>query len=141
VTLEVREAAWHKPLPALDPVSTVYWQAAAEGRLLIQHCPSCGQRQHYPRAVCTGCGETPEWEEASGRGSVYTFTVIRQNGAPGLRDEGPYVVAMIELDEGPRLMGNVTHPVDDVFVGMAVRAYVVEAEPGVGIVQWEAAPG
>lgn len=141
MTLEVRPMEWNKPLPALDPVSSVYWRAAAEGRLLIQHCPACGQRQHYPRAVCTRCGGTPEWEEASGRGTVHTFTVIRQNGAPGFRDDGPYVVAMIELEEGPRLMGNVSHPVDEVYVGMAVRAYVALAEPDVGVVQWEAAAG
>jgi len=138
--LEVRRHEWTKPLPAPDPLSAVYWAAAAEGRLLIQRCPACGHRQHYPRAACTRCGTTPGWEEASGRGTVHTFTVVRQNGAPGCRDEAPYVVAIIELEEGPRMMGNVTHPPDEVFVGLPVRAYVVEAEPGVGIVQWEAAP-
>jgi len=139
MTLVVRQEEWTKPLPAPDPLSAHYWEAAARGHLLIQRCPDCGQRQHYPRALCLRCGGTPEWEEASGRGTVYTFTVVRQNGAPGFVDETPYVVAMVELEEGPRLMGNVTHPIDEVTVGMAVQAYVIEAAPGVGIVQWDAA--
>jgi hypothetical protein len=142
VTVEVRrEGEWTRPLPAPEPVSSEFWAAAAEGRLLIQRCPSCGARQFYPRALCTTCGDNPEWEEASGRGTVHTFTVIRQQGARPFRDELPYVVAVIELDEGPRMMGNITGcPIESVSIGMAVRAYVVEAEPGVGVPFWEPAP-
>jgi hypothetical protein len=131
---------WLRPLPGPDLVSAVYWKAAAEGRLLIQRCPSCGVRQFYPRALCTTCGGDPEWEEASGRGTVYTFTVIRRQGLEPFRDEVPYVVAMIALDEGPLVMGNVTGcPVDDVTIGMAVQAYVVEAAPDLGVPFWEPA--
>jgi uncharacterized protein len=138
VTIEVRAVSWSKPLPALDPVSLEFWSAAAEGRLLVQYCPGCGRYQHYPRRLCLSCGSEPRWEEASGRGTIYTFTVIRQNGASGFRDETPYVVAMIELEEGARMMGNLTGcPVEEVFVGMPVCAYAISAEEGVGIVQWE----
>ena len=139
--LEVRGGEpWERPLPAGDPVSSHYWAEAAEGRLVIQLCPSCGQRQFYPRAICTSCGGDPEWEEASGRGTVYTFTVIRQQGAKPFRDELPYVVAMIKLDEGPMMMGNITGcEVDVVTVGMPVEAYVVEAAPGVGVPFWRPA--
>lgn len=138
--MDVRKVDWAKPLPDLDPVSSRYWSAAAEGRLLIQCCPACGERQFYPRALCVACGADPEWEEASGRGRVHTFTVIRQQGARGFRDETPYVVAMIDLEEGPRLMGNVTGcGVEDVTVGMPVRAYALEAAPGIGIPMWEPA--
>lgn len=138
MSMEVRKAEWSKPLPDPDPVSTAFWAAAAEGRLLIQECPACGHRQFYPRALCTACGASPEWLEASGRGTVHTFTVVRQQGLPAFRDDAPYVVGVIELEEGPRMMGNVTGcSVDDVAVGMAVRAYAVEAAPGVGIPMWE----
>jgi len=142
MTMDVRHVdEWTKPVPAPEPVSSEFWSAAAEGRLLIQRCPSCGSRQFYPRALCTACGGVPEWEEASGRGTIHTFTVIRQQGAKTFRDEVPYVVAMIELEEGPRMMGNVTGcPVDSVSIGMAVRAYAVEAEPGVAIPFWEPSP-
>ena len=139
--LEVRSTGdWSRPLPALDNVSTTYWAAAAEGRLLIQHCAQCGAYQFYPRAMCTVCGTDTEWEEASGKGTVYTFTVIRQNGSEPFRSELPYVVAMIALAEGPRMMGNVTGcPVEEVTVGMAVRAYIASAEPGTGVPFWEPA--
>jgi uncharacterized OB-fold protein len=140
VTIEVRPGEWTKPLPAPDMISAEYWSALASGRLLVQRCPDCRRRQFYPRAVCTQCGGDPTWEEVSGRGTVYTFTVIRQNGVPSFRDETPYVVAMIELEEGPRLMGNVTGcSVEEVRVGMAVRAYAVEAESGIAIPLWEPA--
>jgi uncharacterized OB-fold protein len=131
---------WSKPLPALEPVSTEFWAAAAEGRLLIQRCPACGHRQFYPRGMCTACGENPEWEEASGGGTVHTFTIIRQQGARGFRDDVPYAVAIIELDEGPRMMGNITGAsVDQVAIGMRVRAYAVAAAEGIGIPMWEPA--
>ncbi|HXA30915.1 MAG TPA: Zn-ribbon domain-containing OB-fold protein [Acidimicrobiales bacterium] len=141
MTLEVRSVEkWTKPTPAPDPVSAPFWEAAAQGRLLLQRCPSCGSRQFYPRAICTTCGADPQWEEASGRGTVYTFTVIRQQGAEPFKGEVPYVVAMIALDEGPMMMGNVTGcPPDDVSIGLVVQAYSVEVEPGVGVVYWEPA--
>jgi len=141
MTIEVRSVeTWTKPVPAPDPVSAAFWGAAAEGRLLIQRCPSCGSRQFYPRAICTTCGTDPEWEEASGRGTVYTFTVIRQQGAEPFKGEVPYVVAMIALEEGPMMMGSVTGcSPDDVSIGLVVRAYAVEVEPGVGVVYWEPA--
>lgn len=140
MTLEIRKGQWAKPLPELDPISREFWAAAAEGRLLIQKCPSCGHRQFYPRGLCVECGANPEWEEASGLGSLHTFTVIRQQGAEPFRAETPYVVAMVELEEGPRMMGNVTGcPPEEVAVGMALRAYILRAEPDVGIPFWEPA--
>ena len=78
-----------------------------------------------------------EWVDRRGQGTVYTFTVIRQNGSEPFRSELPYVVAMIALDEGPRMMGNVTGcPVDEVIVGMAVHAYIAAAESGTGVPFW-----
>jgi uncharacterized OB-fold protein len=141
VTLEIRTVEdWGKPLPALDPVAGEFWAAAADGRLLVQRCPSCGHRQFYPRGLCTACGATPEWEEVSGNGTVHTFTIIRQQGARGFRDDVPYAVAIIELEEGPRMMGNVTGcPIEQISIGMPVRAYAVKVEDGVGIPMWEPA--
>ena len=136
----VRVEEWSKPLPRLDAVSEGFWQAAAEGRLLIQRCPGCDHRQFYPRALCTACGADPEWAEASGRGHVYTFTIVRQFGGKVFRDELPYVVAMIELEEGVRMMGNLTDcPIDAVRIGMEVEAYALLAEPQVGIPYWRPA--
>lgn len=139
MTLEVRAQTASAPLP--DPGPDPFWAAAADGRLVVQHCQSCGRRQFYPRPLCLGCGQMPEWLEASGDGTVYTFTVIRQNGAPGFAKRLPYVVAMIDLAEGPRMMGNVIGcGLDDVHIGMAVRAVAIRVAPSAAVVQWEPAP-
>jgi uncharacterized OB-fold protein len=123
-----------RPLPDTDNVSAPYWAAAAEGRLLFQECTACANRQFYPRAMCTACGAEPQWAEASGRGTVHTYTVIRQNWSKPFRDELPYVVAMVELDEGVRMMANVTDcDPEQVHIGMAVEAYTVKVEEGLGI--------
>lgn len=126
-----------RPLPKPDDVTSTYWDGCARGELLIQHCPNCGNRQFYPRAMCTVCASTPEWERASGRGTVHTFTVIRQNHAKPFRDLLPYVVAMIELDEGPRMMGNVVGgPVEDVAVGMPVEVFFDAADDELSLPFW-----
>lgn len=125
----VSERAYVGPLPAPDGVTLPWWQAAGEGRLLFQRCPRCRHAQFYPRAVCTRCGETPAWESASGRGTVYTFTIVRQMGARPFRERLPYAVAMIELEEGVRMMSNITDcDVGEVHVGMEVEAYAQPAE-------------
>jgi len=130
----VRGVEWSKPLPEADPVFAPWWKAAAEGRLLFQTCPGCGHRQFYPRPLCLECGATPEWTEASGRGRVHTFTVVRQYGLAPFRDELPYVVAMIELEEGVRLFSNVTDcDPESVHIDMEVEAYAALAAEDVGV--------
>ena len=130
-----------RPRPLPDSASREYWKAASEGRLLYQECPQCGNRQLYPRMACTTCGATPEWRESSGRGTVHTFTIIRQNYAQPFRDMLPYVVAMVELEEGPRLMSNVTDvAADDVTVGMAVEVHFEPLDENVGLPLFRPAP-
>jgi uncharacterized OB-fold protein len=130
----------NRPLPQPDHISKTFWEAAAEGRVLYQECSSCGHRQFYPRAMCTDCAGDVEWREASGRGTVHTFTVIRQNYAKPFRDDLPYVVAMVELDEGVKMMTNITDvDVDTVEVGMPVEAYTVKVEDGLGVIFWRPA--
>jgi uncharacterized OB-fold protein len=139
--MDVRSVdGWERPIPAGGNVAGEFWSAAAEGRLLIQRCAECGARQFYPRQVCATCGTTPEWEQASGDGVVHTFTIVRQNGAKPFSGELPYVVAIVELAEGPRMMGNVTGCApEDVTVGMPVRAYAVKIEDEVAVPFWEPA--
>lgn len=129
---------WRKPVPQPDNVSTPYWKAASEGRLLIQECPKCGHRQWYARALCTACGADPDWLECSGLGTVHTFTVIRQMGMRPFRDELPYVVGMIELDEGPMVFGNVTEcDVETVTIGMPVEVFFTLADDEIGVPSWK----
>jgi hypothetical protein len=99
-----------RPRPSLDSeVDRTFWEAAVEGRLLVQACPDCGERQFFPRSWCHYCGsEAVEWLEATGTGHVHTYTVIRRaTELPEFADAVPYVVAYVELDEGVRLCTNV----------------------------------
>jgi uncharacterized OB-fold protein len=139
--MEVRTVeAWTRPRPAGEGAGGPFWAAAAQGRLIIQHCLACNTRQFYPRPLCVTCGADPEWEEASGRGVLHTFTVIRQNGAEPFRSDLPYIVGMVELEEGPRMMGNITGcDVDDVAIGMGLVAYSVKVSDQVAVVFWEPA--
>jgi uncharacterized OB-fold protein len=129
-----------RPRPDPDQLSAQFFAAADAGELRYQECPSCGHRQFYPRLLCTECGGEPEWRTASGRGSVHTFTVVRQSLMAPFDGLAPYVIAMVELDEGPKMMGNVTDcdPVD-VHIGMAVSAYAVRVEDGVSVPFWRPA--
>jgi uncharacterized protein len=136
--IEVPE--WAKPLPQLDNVNEEYWKAAREGRLLIQECTKCGNRQWYPRALCTQCGAEPQWLEASGRGTIHTYTVVRQQGIPAFKAELPYVVAMVELEEGPLIFGSLpgVDP-DAVSIGVPVEVYFLAAADDTGIPCWRPA--
>jgi hypothetical protein len=133
----IRGQEWKRPKPGPDACERPFFEAAARGELLYQRCPKCGHVQFYPRAVCTACGADPEWATASGRGAVHTYTVVRQNGMPPFKDELPYVVAMVELPEGVRMMANVTGvSPDEVGVGTKLEAYAVEFEPGLALPFW-----
>lgn len=123
-----RTATWHLPVP--DVETQPYWDAAAEGRLVVKRCTRCEHPYFYPRAHCPRCWSTDtEWIEASGVGTVYTFTVVRQNDLPPFRDRLPYVVAIVELEEGVRMTTNVEGCApEDVRCGMRVRVAFREEE-------------
>jgi uncharacterized OB-fold protein len=128
---------WAKPLPQLDNVNEDYWKAAREGRLLIQECPACGHRQWYPRALCASCAAEPEWLETAGRGTVHTYTVIRQQGIPAFKVELPYVVCMVELEEGPLIFGSMPGiDPDTVSIGLPVEVYFKAASDDTGVPYW-----
>lgn len=103
-----QETAITRPLPEPTDETRPYWEAAREGRLVIQECQSCSQRQFYPRTLCVKCGSTDlRWIEASGRGTIYTFTVTHRPAGPAFEALVPYVCAIIELEEGVRMLSNV----------------------------------
>ena len=130
-----------RPLPLPDADTAPFWEAAHEGRLLIQRCESCDAVQFYPRALCTSCGTgPPAWLEASGRGTVHTFTVVRQNLMPPFKDLAPYVLAIIDLEEGVRMMGNVLEcDPAEVHIGMAVEVFFEPATDELSLPMWRPA--
>lgn len=93
-----------RPVPLADEYSQPYWDAARRGELLIQRCTRCGAHQFYPRRHCVACMTAdPEWVPASGRGRLHTFSVVQRATNPEFGDDCPYVFAIVELDEGPRV--------------------------------------
>jgi uncharacterized protein len=104
--LEQFVAMTEKPIPIPTPSTQPYWDGLDRGELVIQHCSSCCKYNFYPRVSCPTCGTRQlVWVAASGRARLHTF-VINHRPAPGFNDESPYVIAVVELEEGPRLMTN-----------------------------------
>jgi uncharacterized OB-fold protein len=97
-----------KPVVVPDSDSAVFWAAINESRFLIQHCRDCKKPQFYARSVCTHCkGSRLEWKEASGRGKIASFSVVQRAPLDAFRADVPYVLALIDLEEGVRFMCNV----------------------------------
>jgi len=126
-----------RPLPQLDQDSRPYWEGTKTGRLMIQHCEPCRRVQFFPRYFCTVCAGPVEWVESAGRGVVHTFTIVRQNHTPPFNELVPYVLAIIELEEGVRMMGNVIDvAVDEVRIGMTVSARFVAETDDIWLPTW-----
>ncbi len=125
-----KAATWH--LPVADLETAPYWEATREGRLVIKECHTCGRAYFYPRSHCPRCwSNDTSWRESSGKGTVYTFTVVYQNDLPPFRDRLPYVVAVVELEEGVRMTSNIEGIApEDVRCGMAVQVAFREEARG-----------
>ncbi|MBI1966095.1 MAG: Zn-ribbon domain-containing OB-fold protein [Betaproteobacteria bacterium] len=106
-----------------DPLTAPYWAAARERRLALPYCTDCGRHHFYPRSICPHCSSARiEWVAASGRGEVYSFTVVHRAPSPAFAAAVPYVVAIVALEEGPHLMTNIIGCAPDaVRIGMRVR--------------------
>ncbi|MDJ1134086.1 Zn-ribbon domain-containing OB-fold protein [Streptomyces iconiensis] len=121
-------------LPEADAFTRAYWEAAAERRLLLRRCRAegCGAAHHYPREFCPRCwSEDVVWEEASGHATLYTWSVVHRNDLPPFGERVPYVAAVVELAEGPRMMTEITGcPEELLQVGMALRADFRRQETG-----------
>jgi uncharacterized OB-fold protein len=132
---------YKKPLPRIDEESRGYWEGLVRHELYFQRCRDCGTQRFPPRAVCPVClSSSTEWVRASGRGTVYSFTVTHQNQSPGFRESLPYVLAVVQLDEGPRMMTNVVECApDDVKVGMAVEVVFEDATPEITLAKFRPA--
>ncbi len=115
-------------IPAAPEVSAEtrpYWEAAAEGRLLVKRCADCQRLHHYPRTLCPFClSERTEWQPVSGRAAIYTYSVMR-------RAPVPYAIAYVRLDEGVAMMTNLVDcDFDALRIGQAVRVVFVDSDGG-----------
>ena len=99
---------YKKPLPTPSPWSRPFWEGCKKRELLIQHCKDCGANIFYPKLYCPSClSPNIEWIKASGRGKVYTFTVVHNYPPTAFAEDIPYVVAVVKLEEGVQLMSNI----------------------------------
>lgn len=95
-------------LPLPDAETQPFWDAARDRRLLIKRCNACGRPYFYPRDFCPKCwSDDTAWEEASGRATLYTWSVVYKNDLPPFDQRTPYVAAVVDLVEGPRMLTNV----------------------------------
>ncbi|MFE9402037.1 Zn-ribbon domain-containing OB-fold protein [Streptomyces sp. NPDC006530] len=109
--------------PDVDAFTRPYWKAAAEGRLLLRHCAACGRPHHYPREFCPYCwSEDVHWHPASGRATLYTWSVVHRNDLPPFGERVPYVAAVVDLAEGPRMMTEIVGcPEAELRIGMELH--------------------
>lgn len=116
-------AVKYKPVPRPAPESVPYWEAAREHRLALPKCEDCGHRWFPPSRTCPHClSAQVAFADVSGRGNVYSFVTFHRVYHPAFEDEVPYVVALIELEEGPRLLSNIVDIArDDVRCEMPVE--------------------
>jgi len=110
-------------LPAPDAETEPFWDGTRAGKLLIRRCDACGEAHFYPRPFCPRCwSDDVAWEEASGRATLYTWSVVHQNDLPPFGERVPYVAAVVDLAEGPRMMTNVVECDHDALeIGMALE--------------------
>jgi uncharacterized OB-fold protein len=112
-----------KFLPRPRPETAAWWESCREHKLMIQRCSKCRAFQFYPRIICSSCTSGQiEWVQSTGQGKVVTFTICRVPVAAAYAAELPYVVALIQLQEGPTMMSNIVNcDPDSVFSGMGVE--------------------
>ena len=112
-----------KPVSQADELTEPFFAAGEEGRLLLATCGDCGEMRLPTSPACPAClAEGFEWREVSGRGTVYTFAIMHQRYHPAWEPDLPYNIAVVELEEGPRMPANVIGVAnDEIAVGMAVE--------------------
>ncbi len=132
---------YRKPLPRPSAVSLPFWQAAKRHELHIQRCGSCGAYVFYPREVCAECLSSDlTWIKVSGRGTVYSYTIAQAPTHPAFAEDVPYIVAIVELTEGPHITTNITGcKPDAVRIGMPVIATFDEVTPDMTLVKFRPA--
>jgi uncharacterized OB-fold protein len=117
-------AEYTKPLPNVQRErSKPFWDATKRRELVLQKCPGCGYVRHPAASLCPEClAENNEWAPMSGRGEVWSFGIYHQVYNPAFRDDVPYNVALVRLDEGPILISNIVNtPKEDIHIGMKVK--------------------
>ena len=129
-----------KPIPVADEVSAPFWDAVRERRLVVQRCAACGYYNHPPRRVCDAClSQDLTFAPVTGKGKIYSFTIMHQRDVAGFENEAPFINLVVELSEQPMLLmvSDLSHTERDrVRVGAAVVVYFEDRGDGSVIPQF-----
>ncbi|MFL6239379.1 MAG: Zn-ribbon domain-containing OB-fold protein [Actinomycetes bacterium] len=127
------------PVPSANAETLPWWEAARDHRLVTQSCVSCKALRHPPGPICPECSsDDSTWLELSGRGTVYTYTVVHQQFVPA---DVPYVVIAVDLPEGVRMVSNLVEAaVSDVRIGMPVQVVWEDMGPELALPRFAPAP-
>lgn len=100
-------ATYTGPIPTPTPESRPFWEGTKQHKLMIQRCNDCGQHYFYPRPLCRHClSRNVEWRQVSGKGKLHSF-VINSRPPKTFPIQQPFLIGLVELDEGPRMMSNI----------------------------------
>lgn len=126
------------PLPVPTRETAPFWEATRRGELVLQRCASCGRFRHYPRPTCPAClAAEYRWERATGRGTVWTWTIVRGPTLPAFEAKLPYNVVDVLLDEGVHFVSEVLDcPPDAIRAGLPVEAVFVPASDEITLVKF-----
>jgi hypothetical protein len=129
------------PRPTLDNIA--FYEAARRGELRFQKCTSCGRFRHYPRPLCPGClSRAYVWERSSGRGTIYTWTIVRGPTLPAFEAKVPYNVVDVLMDEGVHFVSEVVDcPPEEIVAGMPVAATFVAVSAEITLVKFRRVEG
>lgn len=110
-------------LPVIEPESEPFWTALRNGKLLLRHCTACDAYHYYPRPFCPACwSDDVEWVEAAGGATLYTHSMVYRNDLAPFGPQVPYLAAVVELDEGPRMMTRLVDIADgEAVIGMRLH--------------------
>ena len=141
-TGEGRRDAAAIPLPVPNRDNEGFWDACRRHELRVQRCTRCGKLRHHPRPTCPGCCSPEyEWAAVSGRGVVYSFTIVHPPTLPAFQGQTPYNVAVVQLEEGPFMVTNLVGcAAGQIRIGMTVVVEFDDISPTISLPKFRAAP-
>lgn len=127
-------------LPPITPLNAPFWEGLRAGEVRLQHCQECGTYQYPPESFCYACGATDlVWKPVRGEGTVYSYIVVHQSYHQAFKDFLPYVVAIVQLDEGPRLLSAMLGLEQPIAIGDRVQPTIRQVDADTSFLSYEPA--
>lgn len=129
------------PVPTSNSINETYWEKAAEGTLAIQYCNQCQEYNYPPRVACPNCFSELEWVEASGIGTIYSYGIVHRPNKPEIfKNDVPFILCVVELDEGCRIVSNlINSDPEEVEIGDKVNVVFDKVDPEITLPKFEPA--